>query len=117
MARSTRRYGIRCCWKCWHDLAQVDGFNVVQIKALTLLSPELLWPAIRPTVVLCPYCQLRNGQIYGDGQAGQFCQCSDCGPIALTADDRAAVMLDEQWLRSRLRIALEIESRDGGVTS
>jgi hypothetical protein len=28
-------------------------------------------------------------------------------------DDRAAVMLDEQWLRSRLRMALEIESRDG----
>ena len=34
------------------------------------------------------HCQLRNGQIYGDGQGGQFCQCSDCGPIALTADDR-----------------------------
>jgi hypothetical protein len=78
----------------------------------------LLGPAVKPTIVsrafaLCPYCQLRNGQIYGDGQGGQFCQRADCGPIALTADDRAAVMLDEQWLRSRLRMALEIESRDG----
>ena len=59
----------------------------------------LLGPAVKPTIVsrafaLCPYCQLRNGQIFGDGQGGQFCQCPDCGPIALTADDRAAVMLD-----------------------
>jgi hypothetical protein len=45
-------------------------------KALTLLSPELLWPALR-------------------------------------ADDSTPVMLDEQWLRSRLRMAFEIESRDG----
>ena len=78
----------------------------------------LLGPAVKPTIVsrafaLCPYCQLRNGQIFSDGQGGQFCQCADCGPIALTADDRAAVTLDEQWLRSRLRMALEIESRDG----
>ena len=77
-----------------------------------------LGPAIKPTVVnrtftLCPYCQLRNGQIFGDGQGGQVCQCSDCGSIPLAADDRAAVMLDEGWLRSKLRIALEIESRDG----
>ncbi len=77
-----------------------------------------LGPAVKPTVVnrtftLCPYCQLRNGQIFGDGQGGQVCQCPDCGPIPLAADDRAAVMLDEGWLRSKLRIALEIESRDG----
>ena len=32
---------------------------------------------------------------------------------ALAPDDRAAVVLDENWLRSRLRMALGIESRDG----
>jgi hypothetical protein len=42
-----------------------------------------------------------------------FTLCPDCGPIPLAADDRTAVMLDEGWLRSKLRIALEIESRDG----
>ena len=77
-----------------------------------------LGPAIKPTVVnrtftLCPYCQLRNGQIFGDGQGGRVCQCPDCGPIPLAADDRAAVRLDETWLMSKMRMALEIESRDG----
>ncbi len=33
-------------------------------------------------------------QIFSDGQGGQVCQCPDCGPIPLAADDRAAVMLD-----------------------
>lgn len=60
-----------------------------------------------------PYCQLRNGEIWGDGQGGQTCRCPECGPIPLAFDDRAAVVLDENWLRSKLRIALEIESRDG----
>ena len=44
---------------------------------------------------------------------GQICQCPECGPIPLTAEDRAALMLDEGWLRSKLRMAMEIESRDG----
>lgn len=88
------------------------------------LSPEeiracaALGPAIKPTVVnrsftLCPYCQLHNGPILGDGQGGQVCLCPDCGPTALAADDRAAVTLDEWWLRTRLRMALEVHSRDG----
>lgn len=77
-----------------------------------------LGAAIKPTVisrafVLCPYCQLQSGQLVGDGKGGQVCQCPGCGPIALVPDDRAAVMLDEGWLRSKLRIAMEIESRDG----
>jgi hypothetical protein len=59
-------------------------------------------PVLR--LALCPYCQLQNGQIFSDGHGGQFCQCADCGPIALMADERTAVMLDEQWLRSRLRM-------------
>jgi hypothetical protein len=80
-------------------------------------ASALLGPAIKPTVVnrsfaLCPYCQLRNGQIFADDKGGQFCLCSDCGRIALAPDDRAAVTLDENWLRSRLRMAMDIESRD-----
>lgn len=42
-----------------------------------------------------------------------FASALDCGSIPLAADDRAAVKLDEGWLMSRLRMALEIESRDG----
>ena len=72
-----------------------------------------LGAAIKPTVisrnfVLCPYCQLQSGQVVGDGKGGQVCQCPECGPITLTPDDRAAVMLDEGWLRSKLRMAMEI---------
>lgn len=33
--------------------------------------------------------------------------------MAVAADDVAALMLDEDWLRQKLRLALEIESRDG----
>lgn len=81
-------------------------------------ASALLGAAIKPTVVnrsfaLCPYCQLRNGQIFADDTGGQFCLCSDCGRIALAPDDGAAVTLDENWLRSRLRMAMDIESRDG----
>jgi len=83
-----------------------------------IVACATLGPAIKPTVInrtftLCPYCQLRSGQIFGDGQGGQICQCPDCGPIPLAADDRAAVRLDETWLMLKMRIALEIESRDG----
>ena len=83
-----------------------------------IVACATLGPAIKPTVInrtftLCPYCQQRSGQIFGDGQGGQICQCPDCGPIPLAADDRAAVRLDETWLMLKMRIALEIESRDG----
>ena len=60
------------------------------------LEPGVKLTIVNRAFVLCPYCQLRNGQIFSDGQGGQFCQSPDCGPIELTADDRAAVMLDEQ---------------------
>ena len=77
-----------------------------------------LGSAIKPkvsscTFLLCPYCQLQSGQIVGDGKGGQICQCPECGPITVTPEDRAMVMLDEGWLRSKLRMALDIESRDG----
>jgi hypothetical protein len=82
------------------------------------LACATLGTAIKPTVlngthVLCPYCQLHNSNIHGDGQGGQVCQCPECGLVPLAAGDRAAIMLDENWLRSKLRSAMEIESRDG----
>lgn len=89
------------------------ALSPAEIRACTSLGPAIKPTVVNRTFTLCPYCQLRNGQIFGDGQGGQVCQCPDCGPIPLAADDRAAVMLDEGWLRSKLRIALEIESRDG----
>ena len=79
-----------------------------------------LGSAIKPTVAnrtfaLCPYCQLRSGQIFSNGQGGQICHCPDCGPVPLAPDDRTALELDESWLRSKLRTALGIESRDSVV--
>ncbi len=41
-----------------------------------------------------------------------MCQCPECGPVSLAAEDRAAITLDENWLRSKLRVAMDIESRD-----
>ena len=42
-----------------------------------------------------------------------MCRCPDCGPVAVDAADGAAVALDEDWLRQKMRLALGIESRDG----
>ena len=88
------------------------------LSAAELRACETLGTAIKPTVVnhtfaLCPYCQLRNGQIFSADEERQICLCPECGRIPITANDRSAVMLDEHWLRSRLRMALDIESRDG----
>lgn len=74
--------------------------------------------AVRPTsldqrFVLCPYCQQHRAQVWGDGRGGRSCYCPECGPVPVAADDVAALVLDEDWLRQKLRLALEIESRDG----
>lgn len=78
----------------------------------------VLGKAVRPTVVdqsfvLCPHCQQHRAQVWGDGRGGQTCRCPDCGPVAVDAADGAAVVLDEDWLRQKMRLALGIESRDG----
>jgi hypothetical protein len=88
------------------------------LSASELRACETLGAAVKPTALsrafaLCPYCQMRNGQIFSADEGGQICLCPDCGRIPITANDRGAVMLDEHWLRSRLRMALDIESRDG----
>ena len=78
----------------------------------------VLGKAVRPTVVdqsfvLCPHCQQHRAQVWGDGRGGRMCRCPDCGPVAVEANDGAALALDEDWLRQKLRLALDIESRDG----
>lgn len=74
--------------------------------------------AVRPTAldqrfVLCPYCQQHRAQVWGDGRGARTCHCPECGPVSVAAEDVAALALDEDWLRQKLRLALEIESRDG----
>ena len=77
-----------------------------------------LGQAVKPTTldqrfVLCPYCHQHRAQVWGGGRRGCSCQCPECGPVAVEADDMAALALDEEWLRRKLRLALSIESRDG----
>ena len=83
-----------------------------------IVACATLGTAVKPTVVdqrfvLCPYCQLQTGQVCADGQGGRVCRCPECGPVPVNADDLVALVLDESWLRAKLRRALEIESRDG----
>ena len=91
------------------------ALSPAEVRATALLGAALKPTVTNRTFALCPYCQLRNGQIFGDDQGGLFCHCPGCGRIALTPDDLAVVMLDENWLRSRLRMAMDIESRDGMI--
>ena len=90
----------------------------------TMLSPNeiaslsVLGKAVKPTTVdqsfvLCPHCQQHRAQVWGDGRGGRMCRCPDCGPVAVEVNDGAALALDEDWLRQKMRLALGIESRDG----
>lgn len=90
----------------------------------TTLSPRetsalsILGKVVKPTVadqsfVLCPHCQQHRAQVWGDGRDGRMCRCPDCGPVAVEAADGVALALDEDWLRTKMRVALGIESRDG----
>ena len=91
---------------------------------LATLSPRevsalsALGKAVRPTVVdqsfvLCPHCQQHRVQVWSDGRRGRICRCPDCGQVPVEASDGAALALDEDWLRQKMRLALDIESRDG----
>ena len=90
---------------------------------LATLSPRevsalsALGKAVRPTVVdqsfvLCPHCQQHRVQVWSDGRRGRICRCADCGQVPVEASDGAALALDEDWLRQKMRLALDIESRD-----
>lgn len=63
--------------------------------------------------VLCPHCALHRAPVFGDGRGGRLCRCPDCGPVPVSPQDGAALRLNEDWLRQKLRLALEIDSRDG----
>lgn len=84
-----------------------------EIGALPALGRAVRPAALDQRFVLCPYCQQHRAQVWGDGRGGRTCRCPDCGPVSVAADDGAALALDEDWLRQKLRLALEIESRDG----
>ena len=63
--------------------------------------------------VLCPHCALHRAPVFGDGRGGRLCRCPDCGPVPVSPQDGAALRLNEDWLRQKLRLALAIDSRDG----
>ena len=84
-----------------------------EAAALTLLGKAVKPTVVDQSFVLCPHCQQHRAQVWGDGRGGRMCRCPDCGPVAVEANDGAALALDEDWLRQKLRLALDIESRDG----
>lgn len=84
-----------------------------ELGALPALGRAVRPAALDQRFVLCPYCQQHCAQVWADGRGGRTCCCPECGPVSVAADDVAALELDEDWLRQKLRLALEIESRDG----
>lgn len=81
--------------------------------ALSALGRAVKATAVDQRFVLCPYCNQHRAQVWGGGPGGRSCHCPECGPVAVASDVAAALLLDEDWLRQKLRLALEIESRDG----
>lgn len=81
--------------------------------ALTILGKAVKPTMMDQSFVLCPHCQQHRAQVWGDGRGGRMCRCPDCGPVAVEVNDGAALALDEEWLRTKMRLALDIESRDG----
>ncbi|SCK61296.1 hypothetical protein VAR608DRAFT_7037 [Variovorax sp. HW608] len=84
-----------------------------EATALTVLGKAVKPTVVDQSFVLCPHCQQHRVQVWGDGRGGRMCRCPECGPVAVEANDGAALALDEDWLRQKMRLALEIESRDG----
>ena len=66
----------------------------------------------RPVEVLCPHCLQHRAQVWSDGRGSWTCRCPDCGQVPVEAIDGAALALDEDWLRQKMRLALGSESRD-----
>jgi hypothetical protein len=89
------------------------SLSPTEIGTLPALGRVVRAAALDQRFVLCPYCQQHRAQVWGDGRGGRTCHCPECGPVPVAADDGAALVLDEDWLRQKLRLALEIESRDG----
>ena len=84
-----------------------------EAAALSILGKAVRETVVDQSFVLCPHCQQHRAQVWGDGRGGRMCRCPDCGPVTVEATDGAALALDEDWLRQKMRLALGIESRDG----
>ena len=84
-----------------------------EVAALSVLGKAVKPTTVDQSFVLCPHCQQHRAQVWGDGRGGRVCRCPDCGPVAVEASDGAALALDEDWFRQKMRLALGIESRDG----
>lgn len=84
-----------------------------ETAALSTLGKAIKPTTLDPQFVLCPHCQQHRAQVWGDGHGERVCRCPDCGPVTVEADDVAALTLDEDWLRQKMRLALGIESCDG----
>lgn len=93
----------------------------VRAQSLTPAESALvgsLPQAIRPTVVdnshvLCPYCHQHSAPVTANAQGGRQGYCPDCGPVDLMPEDLRAYALDDGWIQRNLRLALDIQSRDG----
>ncbi|MDR0528880.1 MAG: DUF262 domain-containing protein [Zoogloeaceae bacterium] len=84
-----------------------------ETSVLSILGKVVKSTVMDQSFVLCPHCQQHRAQVWGDGRGGRMCRCPDCGPVAVGAADGAALVLDEDWLRQKMRLALGIESRGG----
>ncbi|AOK05707.1 hypothetical protein LGM90_26520 [Burkholderia sp. AU28942] len=84
-----------------------------EINVLPAVGHAIKQAMLDRDFVLCPHCQQHRVQVWGDGHGSRMCRCPDCGPVAIDRDDGASMALDEDWLRRKLRTALEINSRDG----
>lgn len=85
--------------------------------AESALVPSLS-KAIRLTVVdsshmLCPYCHQHSVLVTTNAQGSRQGNCQDCGSVDLLPEDFRAYVLDDGWMQRNLRMALDIQSRDG----
>ena len=84
-----------------------------EIAVSSALGKAVKPAALNQTHTLCPYCQLHRCQIWGAGKGGRVCHCPECGQVEVAAENLAGLELDENWLRTKLRLAMDINSRDG----
>jgi hypothetical protein len=84
-----------------------------EVSALSMLGKAVRPKVVDQSFVLCPHSQQHRVQVWSDGRRGRICRCPDCGQVPVEASDGAALALDEDWLRQKMRLALDIESRDG----
>ena len=86
-----------------------------ETAALAVLHRAVKPAALDQRYALCPYCGQHHGLVVRDpagAASAHRCECPECGPVPVEADDLAAVALDLGWLTRGLRTALAIASRD-----